>query len=1067
LTRSIFALLAMLVACEGPVGPEGPKGDAGEDGMSGEDGQPGADGEDGDPGEDGLGAVVRTVEIQPGVECEFGGVRVEFGQDDNGNGVLDDTEVDGDTVVCNADPADVIFSLQVLHSSDNESSWINPNGPTDTKVENYSAVVTGLRQIATDAGAASMHLTAGDHTLPNPFFEASADIGATTIDGQPVTIDQVGIADILAYNAMDLVANGMGNHEFDGGNGDINVFAELLAAADYPFLAANLDFSAVNANLDPGTTPIDIGTDGDNVTNLAGKVAKSAYVEVTDPAGNTERIGLIGRAPAEFFNVIAGCADTTVPRDQCLGGLDFVGGRTDNQPNVSAVLQVLEQVRILENQGVNKIILIDHAQDFTRDPLSAENLRGIDIIVAAGSTGFMAKPFADGPFSFLRQGDTFEANYPTVRFDAEGETVVVVNSDQLWNYVGHLIVGFDAVGNIAFIDPRSGPVATTDAAIALLETELGQPAGSVTALPAVTDLADALRNTASIQDNFTQVGTTNFPINGARADVRSRETNLGRLAADSTLWYARNVVPGRGVDVALKNGGGLRDSIEGPSIIRLTIGSALAFNNGIVVVDMTGEQFLAAMENAISRFPATDGRFPHLAGATLEFDADQPGVEGQASLTTASRIVNLTVTRDDGTTLEVVSGGTVNPAALTETIVVATNDFLLTGGDGYASVPAAANPDVITDSQPESGERDVLESYIVNELGGVVDLMDPPPGPRVAEFEPPGPFISEFHYDNDGNDVGEFIEITGPAGVDAVGHQIVLYNGNGGVEYAEFTAPAGAVFPDEADGLGTIVVDFGQIQNGAPDGFAFLDPSGNVLEFLSYEGAFVATDGPAMGMMSTDVGVFEPGDTPVGQSLQLIGDTWAGPLAETRGALNPAPVGDDEIPFTFSEFPSPFAFRTFDTDFSADVNIVVDPTDATNDVLEIVRPYPAECYSGVVVWTQPNQTVGVLPIGANGSTTAISVDVWSPRAGVPIRLKLEDSADATRSVETQVDTTMAGAWETLTFDFTMEATGTAPLNNTYTYDRLVVFPNFYCDLPDAGTADPSETFYFDDFDFAN
>jgi 2',3'-cyclic-nucleotide 2'-phosphodiesterase (5'-nucleotidase family) len=52
--------------------------------------------------------------------------------------------------------------------------------------------------------------------------------------------------------------------------------------------------------------------------------------------------------------------------------------------------------------------------------------------------------------------------------------------------------------------------------------------------------------------------------------------------------------------VALKNGGGIRASITGSNITLLTIESALAFDNKTAVVELTGDEFLAAMENAVS-----------------------------------------------------------------------------------------------------------------------------------------------------------------------------------------------------------------------------------------------------------------------------------------------------------------------------------------------------------------------------------------------------------------------------------------------------------------------------------
>ena len=155
------------------------------------------------------------------------------------------------------------------------------------------------------------------------------------------------------------------------------------------------------------------------------------------------------------------------------------------------------------------------------------------------------------------------------------------------------------------------------------------------------------------------------------------------------------------------------------------------------------------------------------------------------------------------------------------------------------------------------------------------------------------PWINEFHYDNTGGDVGEFIEIAGLAGDDLTGYQIVLYNGNGGAPYN--TRTLGGTFPDEGNCLGALDFQYPSngIQNGSPDGIALVDPMGNVLEFISYEGAFTAVGGPADGMMSVDIGVSEPGTTPVGFSLQKTGTgntgtafAWTGPTNESPGMLN-------------------------------------------------------------------------------------------------------------------------------------------------------------------------------------
>ena len=153
-------------------------------------------------------------------------------------------------------------------------------------------------------------------------------------------------------------------------------------------------------------------------------------------------------------------------------------------------------------------------------------------------------------------------------------------------------------------------------------------------------------------------------------------------------------------------------------------------------------------------------------------------------------------------------------------------------------------------------------------------------------------FINEIHYDNTGGDVGEAVEVAGPAGTDLTGYSLVPYNGNGGGTYAPTVNLLGTL-EDQEGGLGTATFSIAGLQNGAPDGIALVAPGDVVLQFLSYEGSFDATNGPASGMTSTDIGVSESGSDPVGESLQLTGVgttyedfTWAGSATSSFGAPN-------------------------------------------------------------------------------------------------------------------------------------------------------------------------------------
>src|SRR5689334_25029608 len=107
--------------------------------------------------------------------------------------------------------------------------------------------------------------------------------------------------------------------------------------------------------------------------------------------------------------------------------------------------------------------------------------------------------------------------------------------------------------------------------------------------------------------------------------------------------------------------------------------------------------------------------------------------------------------------------------------------------------------------------------------------------------------FAELHYDNTGTDVGEAIEVSGPAGMDVTGWTVVLYNGNGGASYNTQTLTG--AFPATCGSRGVMVVNYpvNGIQNGDPDGMALVDGGGAVVEFLSYEGVFAATNGPASG----------------------------------------------------------------------------------------------------------------------------------------------------------------------------------------------------------------------------
>jgi len=152
-------------------------------------------------------------------------------------------------------------------------------------------------------------------------------------------------------------------------------------------------------------------------------------------------------------------------------------------------------------------------------------------------------------------------------------------------------------------------------------------------------------------------------------------------------------------------------------------------------------------------------------------------------------------------------------------------------------------------------------------------------------------FINELHYDNSGGDLDELVEVAGPAGTDLTGWTIALYNGSNGEVYR--TISLSGTIPDQQAGFGTVSFLEAGMQNG-PDGLALVDQNESVIQFLSYEGVFSATDGPAIGLNSEELGVAETNATPVGHSLQLVGAgttyahfSWNEPSLGSAGNINP------------------------------------------------------------------------------------------------------------------------------------------------------------------------------------
>lgn len=153
------------------------------------------------------------------------------------------------------------------------------------------------------------------------------------------------------------------------------------------------------------------------------------------------------------------------------------------------------------------------------------------------------------------------------------------------------------------------------------------------------------------------------------------------------------------------------------------------------------------------------------------------------------------------------------------------------------------------------------------------------------------------------------------------------------------------------------------------------------------------------------------------------------------------------LPLTFQSSTLTYTF----TDFGGAAASVQNNPDATgiNTSTKVGRLVKG---NGSQVWAGSFIELGA-PINF-ATMQKIKMKVWSPQAGITVKLKLENLANG-NTINTELDatTTVANGWEELTYNF-------AGINNANNYQRVVVFFDF-------GNAGTGATYYFDDIKLSN
>ena len=431
---------------------------------------------------------------------------------------------------------------------------------------------------------------------------------------------------------------------------------DIMNAVGYDFLVpGNHDFNYGIARLNELEKSMNFGLLAANVVNATTKAP--VYTEYAIKEFGDLKIGFFGIATPETVT-------KTNPKN--VAGYDFT----------APVAAASAMVDALEEEGCDIIVAITHL--------------GLDEETAA------------------KERSTAIAEIPGVDIVIDGHSHTVLEKGKVVKSALIAQTG-EYLNNIGVVSVKVVDENTLKVNAQLIETPKEDTA-DWKADKAVVDTIERA-NKANIAITSQVIGKTPIKLDGVRENVRSKETNLSALLTSA-------MIEATGADIAITNGGGIRESIEAGDITKGDILTVLPFGNFICTVDVKGSEIIKALEHGVSAQPEVAAHFSQVGGIKVQFDS---------SKAVGSRIVSVTMA--DGTALD--------PA---KTYTVATNDFMAAGGDNYTMLGVKAG-------YMEYGALDeALIAYIASgvdfekiELGAMVDVKGQAPAKEPAPVAPVEP----------------------------------------------------------------------------------------------------------------------------------------------------------------------------------------------------------------------------------------------------------------------------------------------------------------------------------------
>lgn len=537
-------------------------------------------------------------------------------------------------------PAFTPLALTIAHINDHHSQLESFAGTqleldgelTEVELGGFARVASVFKSYANRSDVIKLH--AGDAITGTLYY--------TLFNGE---VDAAMMKSVC-FDAMVL-----GNHEFDGGDAGLKVFLDYLRAGTCktPVLAANVR---------PGIgTPLAMTARDDYIKPYTIKTVNGVKVAI---------IGITGK-------------DKTTKSSRPLDSTAF-------EDETAAAQGVIDQ---LKADGIRHFVLLTH-QGYEADKAIAARLSDVDVIIGGDSHTLL------GDFAAL--GLNGSGAYPTMVANRDGKPVCVA---QAWEYgkaIGELNMQFDSKGDVESCNGRGALLIGSsfrrkDASGAF--ADVGEPTRqrilqAIKNVPAVRVTEPDAAVAAALSGYSMQVSVKKEETIGAASEslclvrVPGEPANLsgGVAGCETASALARGSDVAQVVaeaflsgslaaDVAVQNAGGVRVAMPAGRLSMNSAFSLLPFANVLVELRLTGRQLVDALEDAVANHldaRNSSGSHPYAAGLRWDLDMSKPR---------GARFFNVEV-RNRAT-------GAWSPVSLAQIYIVAANDYIASGKDGYTT----------------------------------------------------------------------------------------------------------------------------------------------------------------------------------------------------------------------------------------------------------------------------------------------------------------------------------------------------------------------------------------------